>query len=58
MYKVQKQNIQIKINVNIYFVNLDIDVELQPIESRKGISPLRSHGTVRESLLSYGSSCL
>ena len=28
-----------------------------PIESRKGISPLRSHGTVRESLPSYGSSC-
>ena len=28
------------------------------VESRKGVSPLRSHGTVRESLPSYGSSCL
>ena len=28
------------------------------IESRKGISPSRSHGNVRESLPSYGSSCL
>src|SRR5690606_3803159 len=28
-----------------------------PIESRRGISPLRSHRTVRESLPSHGSSC-
>ena len=30
---------------------------LQPIGSRRGISPPRSHRTVRESLPSYGSSC-
>ena len=30
---------------------------LQVIESREGISPSRSHGTVREPLDSYGSSC-
>jgi|694.fasta_scaffold13541_1 hypothetical protein len=28
------------------------------VESPKGVSPLGSHGTVRESLPSYGSSCL
>ena len=28
------------------------------IESRKGISPSRSHGTVLETLTSHGSSCL
>ena len=33
-------------------------ITLHLIESRKGISPSRSHGTVRESLPSYGSSCL
>lgn len=27
------------------------------VESRKGVSPLRSHRTVRETLASYGSSC-
>jgi len=28
------------------------------IESRRGISPSRSHGTVLETLASHGSSCL
>jgi hypothetical protein len=32
--------------------------KLPPVESPKGVSPLGSHGTVRESLPSYGSSCL
>ncbi len=32
-------------------------IALPIIESRKGISPLRSHGTVRDSLPSHGSSC-
>ena len=30
----------------------------EAVESPKGVTPLGSHGTVRESLLSYGSSCL
>ena len=32
--------------------------KIMAIESREGISPLRSHGTVLESLPSHGSSCL
>jgi len=32
-------------------------LHLAVVESRKGISPLRSHRTVRETLASYGSSC-
>jgi len=35
-----------------------IEEEKQIIESRRGISPLRSHRSVHESLPSYGSSCL
>jgi len=33
-------------------------LRLPIIESRKGISLSRSHGSVREALASYGSSCL
>ena len=55
----------IKILLSLLFLSLTIQMLLPMdssrlfviIESRKGISPLRSHGTVRDSLPSYGSSC-
>jgi hypothetical protein len=33
-------------------------MKLATVESPKGVAPLGPHGTVRESLPSYGSSCL
>ena len=43
--------------ISFFDINLLVTIffACRPIESRKGISPLRSHGTVLESLLSHGS---
>jgi hypothetical protein len=54
------ENIRLTIKKRWWETNLAIFIAFMlslTIESRKGISPLRSHGTVRESLPSYGSSC-
>ena len=59
----EKENIQIGVVEGIVgIVDWDVTIEgfanhAGTVESRKVISPLRSHRTVRESLPSYGSSC-
>ena len=48
----------LKLEFSIIFSYVGFFLVYCPIESREGISPSRSHGTVLETLASHGSSCL